>query len=150
MDSGPAALPPRTARRSRPAPVLPWADSACADPEFACTRAERRTLPVASRPGLPSNGIARLQPIPVRYLERESPIPTDRGSRKCIRHFRGAEAGTRAGGGFASGVGGQSLARGYGSCRTLVHSSRERAAERREAILEKGRPVPKSAGDERG
>jgi len=87
MDSGPAALPPRTARRSRPAPVLPWADSACADPEFACTRAERRTLPVASRPGLPSNGIARLQPIPVRYLERESPIPTDRGSRKCIRHF---------------------------------------------------------------
>src|SRR6202022_3993060 len=44
MDSGPAALPPRTARRSRPAPVLPWADSACADPEFACTRAERTAL----------------------------------------------------------------------------------------------------------
>jgi hypothetical protein len=134
MDSGPAALPPRTARRSRPAPVLPWADSACADPEFACTRAERRTLPVASRPGLPSNGVARLQPIPVRYLERESPIPTDRGSRKCIRHFRGAEAGTRAGGGFASVVVGQSL----------VRFSRERAAERREALLEKGRPVPKT------
>ena len=87
---------------------------------------------MASRPGLPSNGVARLQPIPVRYLERESPIPTDRGSRKCIRHFRGA--GTRAGGGFASGVVGQSL----------VRFSRERAAERREALLEKGRPVPKT------
>src|SRR4029077_2452921 len=60
MDSGPAALPPCTARLSRPAPVLPWADSACADPEFACTRAERRTLPMASRRSLPSNGSTRL------------------------------------------------------------------------------------------
>jgi len=65
---------------------------------------------------------------------RTRPIPTDRGSRKCIRHFRGAEAGTRAGGVFANGVGGQSL----------VRFSRERAVERREALLEKGRPVPKT------
>src|SRR5260370_13548230 len=64
--------------------------------------------------------------------------------------FRGVEAGTRAGGGFASGVVGQSPGRGYGSCRTLVRSSRERAAERREALPEKGRPVPKSAGRRAG
>src|SRR6266436_3612735 len=67
-----------------------------------------------------------------------------------IGTFRGAEAGTRAGGEFASGVVGQSLGRGYGSCRTLVRSSRERAAERREALPEKGRPVPKSAGRRAG
>ncbi len=33
-----------------------------------------------------------------------------------------------------------------GSCRKLVRSSRKPAAERREALPEKGRPVPKSAG----
>ena len=44
----------------------------------------------------------------------------------------------------------QSLGRGYGSCRTLVRSSRERAAERREALPEKGRPVLKSAGRRAG
>src|SRR6266436_9530870 len=63
-----------------------------------------------------------------------------------IGTFRGAEAGTRTGGGFASGVVGQSLSRGYGSCRTLVRSSRERAAERREALPEKGRPAGRRAG----
>src|SRR6266436_6950779 len=63
-----------------------------------------------------------------------------------IGTFRGAEAGTRPGGGFASGVVGQSLSRGYGSCRTLVRSSRERAAERREALPEKGRPAGRRAG----
>src|SRR4029077_3717550 len=56
-----------------------------------------------------------------------------------------AQTGTRAGGRFASSVVGQSPGRGYGSCRTLVRSSRERTAERREALPEKGRPVPKSA-----
>ena len=80
---------------------------------------------IASRRSLPSNGAARLLRFPVRYPERESPIPTDRGSRRYIGTFRGAEAGTRAGGGFASGVVGQSL----------VRFSRERAAERREALL---------------
>ena len=95
---------------------------------------------MASRRSLPSNGAARLLPIPVRYPERASPIPADRGSRKCIGPFRGAGAGTRAGGGFASGVVGQSL----------VRFSRERAAERREALPEKGRPVPKSAGRRAG
>ena len=64
--------------------------------------------------------------------------------------FRGVEAGTRAGGGFANGGGGRSLGRGYESCRTLVRSSRERAAERREALPEKGRPAPKSAGRRAG
>ena len=39
--------------------------------------------------------------------------------------FRGAEAGTRAVGGFASG----------GARQSLVRFSRERAAERREALL---------------
>src|SRR6266436_9767969 len=84
----------------------------------------------------PSTGAAMLLPIPLRYPEREPPIPTDRGSRRCIGTFRGVEAGTRAGGGFASGVVGQSPGRGYGSCRTLVGSSRERTAERREALPE--------------
>jgi hypothetical protein len=50
------------------------------------------------RISLPSNGAARLLPIPVRYPERASPIPADRGSRKCIGPFRGAGTGTRAGG----------------------------------------------------
>ena len=61
-----------------------------------------------------------------------------------IGTFRGAEAGTRAGGGFASGVVGQSLGRGYGSCRTLVRSSRERAAERRELFQRKVVRYPKT------
>src|SRR6202043_2017390 len=133
-----------------PVPVLPWADSTCADPEFACTRADRRTLAVASRLDRPSNGVAIVLASPVRYPERESHIPTDRGSRRYIGTFRGAEGGTRAGGGFANGGGGRSLGRGYESCRTLVRSSRERAAERREALPEKGRPAPKSAGRRAG
>jgi hypothetical protein len=117
----------------------------CADPEFACTRADRRILPVASRPGLPSNGVAMLLPFPVRYPTRIFHSHRSR-NRRYIGTFRGAEAGTRAGGGFANGGGGRPLGRGYESCRTLVRSSRERAAERREALPEKDRPAPKSAG----
>ena len=84
MDSGPAALPPCTARRSRPAPVLPWADSACADPEFACTRAERRTLPVASRPSPVSLALPKSHPhankaeIPLALMKEEPFIGLNR------------------------------------------------------------------------
>jgi hypothetical protein len=103
---------------------------------------------VAARPA--KQRAVGLLAFPVRYPERESPISTDRRSRRYIGTFRGAEAGTRAGGGFANGGGGRSLSRGYESCRTLVRSSRERAAERREALPEKGRPAPKSAGRRAG
>ena len=47
----------------------------CADPEFACTRADRRILPVASRPGLPSNGVANASALPGSISNANLPFP---------------------------------------------------------------------------
>jgi hypothetical protein len=116
-------------------------DHTCGDPKSACIHGGHRTLREESPLDRPGSVAASRLLILAQYLTNGSPIPTDRGSRRCTETSLGAGAGTRAAGGTANGGAGLSLGHGYGSCKTVRPASRESVEELRATLPVTDRPT---------